>query len=200
MKNILLIGNLVIFILIFSGCSLINESNHGDKETLTESEMEESTEKKGAISQQKESPIDFGEEFHPPHFQVENFDVSIAEGDKLSIRVDYVFDQELFNFIKDKSPEYYYIIQYPSQLGEDLDLKRSDYIKGITIIESSSQMNYSIEIKEEVPEDYNINPIIKEPIGFQLIILNKNKYPVHIIDDIYFYSDFDPDLSQTIHD
>lgn len=185
---------MVILTLIFSGCS---SSNNDTEENPTEKPEENTPESEHL--QQNNSPMNFGEAFQPPHFQVEGFTVTNSYEGQLSIQIDYVFDDELFNFIKDNQLEYYYRIVYPTQLKEDINLESSGDIHGESLTESSSQMNGSIEVSEDIPEDYDSQSLTDEPIDFQLIILNKDKDPVHIIDDIYHYLGYDPDLSQTIN-
>lgn len=191
MKNLFLAGSLVIVLFFFSGCSSTSEGTNNNQEKQTSALIEKSDQDQVEGSQQSTKQNNFGKEFMPPHFQVEQFQVSAIENNqKMLIQMDYVFDQELFDFIKTENPEFYYSIQYPFQLQEDLNLTKSDPIKGEEISELDSQMNYSIEIEEEIPEDYDLSSIVKEPIGFQLTILNKDGEPESLFDDIYHYSDF----------
>ncbi|SJN40427.1 BH2809 unknown [Marinilactibacillus psychrotolerans 42ea] len=197
MKKVALINWLLGSVLMISGCSLVSVTDKSDKKQMDTMNVEKSK-KEEAVSQKKTDLIDFEEEFQPPHFQVEDFSISNTVDEKMHITIDYTFDQELFDFMKSNSPEYYYLIEYPTQLVENTNLVKSDIIKGVELDESSTQMTYSIEIEEEIPEGFDIDSLMKEPTGFQLFILNKDKDPIHIIDDIYYYSDYDPDLSQTI--
>jgi hypothetical protein len=68
------------------------------------------------------------------------------------------------------------------------------------VVDLDTVNNHTIShFSEDIPEDYDSQSLTDEPIDFQLIILNKEKDPVHIIDDIYHYLGYDPDLSQTIN-
>lgn len=196
-KKAALINWLLGSVLMISGCSLVSVTDESDKKQMDTMNVEKSK-KEEAVSQKKTDLIEFGEEFQPPHFQVEDFSISNTVDEKMHITIDYTFDQELFDFMKSNSPEYYYLIEYPTQLVENTNLVKSDIIKGPELEESSTQMAYSIEIEEEIPDNFDIHSLMEEPTGFQLFILNKDKHPTYIVDDIYHYSDYDPDLSQTI--
>lgn len=190
MKKLLFIHVVIAITLIISSCSSSSNKEEGSSEDTGENEK---------TPLQEEASTDIGEAFQPPHFQLEAFDVSTINEGELLIQIDYLFDQELFDFLKDQQLEYYYLIKYPHQLKEDLNLEASAPISGNIFDEPDSQMNGTIQINEIIPNDYPIEEIIEDPTGFQLIILNKDKDPVHIIDDIYHYLGYDPDLSQTIN-
>lgn len=195
MKNLFLAGSLVIVLFFFSGCSFTSDGNNSNQEKAMSAVVEKSDQDQVESSQQNTEQNNFGKEFMPPHFQVEQFQVSTIENNqKMLIQMDYVFDQELFDFIKTENLVFNYSIQYPSQLEENLNLTKSDPIKGEEISELDSQMNYSIEIEEEIPEDYDLSSIVEEPIGFQLTILNKDGEPESLFDDIYQYSIFNSEV------
>lgn len=195
MKNLFFTASLAIGLFIFSGCTFTSNRNNSNQEKEPSAVVEKLDQDQVEDTQQSTRQNNFGTEFRAPHFQVEQFQISTIENNqKMLIQMDYVFDQELYDFIKIENPEFYYSIQYPFQLQEDLNLTKSDPIKGEEISDLDSQMNYSIEIEEEIPEDYDISSIAAEPIGFQLTILNKDDEPESIFDDIYHYSEFSSEV------
>lgn len=176
-------------VLMLYGCanSKENEESHQPQtNTPTEEQTSQNNEEE---SQQDTTLMEFGKEFQPPHFQVEKFNVAKTTEGNLEITIDYVFDQELFEFLKSKPIEYYYVVHYPTQLAESTTVTESNIIKGETISDSTTQMNYSIQLNQDIPENFDIDSLVKEPVGFQLYVLDKNKDPEFIIDDIYHYSD-----------
>lgn len=74
-------------------------------------------------------------------------------------------------------------------MAESTNVTESNIIKGETISDSTTQMNYSIQLNQDIPENFDIDSLVNEPVGFQLYVLDKNKDPEFIIDDIYHYSD-----------
>lgn len=193
--------NLLVFLLVLTlaaACSPVNQVVDNKTNTLSEKKTDSiivNTDEKQDVT------LDFGQEFQPPHFQIENFIIGASEDQKVKFKLSYTIDQSLYNFLSTINPEYYFFIEYPENKEMFGEKKTTTPVKGEVIKDNTTAMNYEIVFEEvikdlTVSEQKELNTTLE---GYKLIITNKDKYPVHIIDDIYHFTSYDPDLSQTIN-
>lgn len=192
--------NLLVFLLVltFAGaCSPINQTVDDETNVLSETNTETKVEN---TEEKRDSIMDFGQEFQPPHYQIDEFIIKTSKDQKVRFEIDYTIDQSLYKFLAIEKPEYYFFIEYPENTEIFEEKKTTNYVKGQVIGDNTTEMNYKIVFEESLKdltesEKKELNTVFE---GYKLIITNKDKYPIHIIDDIYHYTSYDPDLSQTI--
>ncbi|KGX84637.1 hypothetical protein [Pontibacillus litoralis] len=162
-----------------------SNSEANEKATLPETNPQEE-------NKQEQVLLDYGEEFIPPHFQVEKFSLQVNDN-SLYFEVDYVYDQQLFTFLQNHQPTYYYAIQYPPEVKELLSKKQSAWVEGPVISDDVTKRNYELTIEEEISDlsAKQITSFENQLEGYKLIVFNSEKYPIHIINDLYHYQYFE---------
>ncbi|RWZ58579.1 hypothetical protein EQV77_06325 [Halobacillus fulvus] len=188
------LGAIIMFvILLTTGCSVAesqSETESKEENKIEQTAPEKVEENEIALEKKEEEPV-LDKQFYPPHFKVTDFAVRIDEQNKLSIRMNYLFDQELFEFLRTEQPEFYYAIEYPEAIHEMLGQPTSDFIRGETFSATGGQLNHSLEIEEQLPEDISENDLgwlRDEWTGYRLILSDQNQDAFHIFDDIFHYS------------
>lgn len=192
--------NLLVFLLVLTfaaACSPINQTVDDETNVLSETNTETKVEN---TEEKRDSIMDFGQEFQPPHYQIDEFIIKTSKDPKIRFEIDYTIDQSLYKFLATEKPEYYFFIEYPENTDIFEEKKTTNYVKGQVIGDNTTEMNYKIVFEESLKdltesEKKELNTVFE---GYKLIITNKDKHPIHIIDDIYHYTSYDPDLSQTI--
>ncbi|WP_430791064.1 hypothetical protein VBD025_08125 [Virgibacillus flavescens] len=143
--------------------------------------------------------VDFGKEFFPPHFQINSFNIDIPNVNSIEFNINYVLDEELYNFLSDNKPKYYFNIQYPLSLSNIIGISESKFINVSELNVIGSEREFNLIIKQDTAEKLSredIQDIQSQLEGYRLVIYNVNKQPMHIVDDIFHYSSYDPDLSK----
>lgn len=176
-----------------------NQKEMETEPTDTNQKEEEINPTDGSENESKKV-IDFGKEFYPPHFQIGAFAVNTKKEENIEFKISYELDEELFEFLSKNNPTYYFSIEYPQFLVELINSNGSKLVKGQTIKKAASKREFNITINQSLSSQLSeaeIDQVITQLEGYKLIISNVNKYPIHIIDDIYYYTGYDPNLSQT---
>jgi len=188
--NLILI---LITLLLFSACSSHTPTENSKiNNTVTQSEQESLTEK------ENQQMIDFGKRFNPPNFQVEAFNVQISEG-YLIMNLNFTISEELHEFLLQK-PVYYFQIRYPEALAKIIMLEQSEIAIGPEV--EKGVRSYYVQFKQSISKNLSkeeISKLVGNKDGYQLLVLNKNKYPVHIFDDINGFAKVDPNKSSNIY-
>ncbi|WIF96735.1 MULTISPECIES: hypothetical protein [Pontibacillus] len=78
-------------------------------------------------------------------------------------------------------------------------LKGIREVKGPVIQEGDTEHNYTFTVTQPLPNDITAEEVTKltnEKKRFRWIIANKDQNPIHIVNDIFLYVDYDPDNSR----
>lgn len=188
MKKVFL-AVLLLIVFVVSGCS---GQNFKEGNTTDSVQKEMKTQPTTDDSQNEDKQIvDFGKEFWPPHFQVNDFSISAKKDKNIEFVLNYQLDKKLYDFLSQNNPAYYFSIEYPSSLEELIDIKKSGLVRGPSINKNDSRQDFNLTINQKLSNELSnaeIDKVTNQLGGYKLIIYNVNKYPIHIINDIFDYT------------
>ncbi|WP_070119696.1 hypothetical protein [Bacillus marinisedimentorum] len=185
-----------LFLFFSIGCQDIQKNNtvNNTKEAETiQNEPQQSLK----TEESKDLSIDFGNKFNPPHFLVQAFSIEPKEN-TLEFQIDYKLSDELFQFILEHQPEVYFSIQYPEKIKKFTTTPASPLVKAPKFTKDTTQRSFQLSFSQELSKkigETEADKIKEELTGYQLTVFNKSKQPVHIYDDIFYYSQVEYGIS-----
>ncbi|MEB3749332.1 hypothetical protein EP10_000171 [Geobacillus icigianus] len=164
--------------------------HHVGKEAVQGNEQKEKVKK-------EQKPLSLEEKFLPPHFLVNEFTAK-ATSRSIHLTMRYTLSEQLYQLLE-QYRDYYFVIQYPEELSRVTHVDRSNAVKGP--LPANGQLSYTITISsswiDDIPKDL-INRINHGDLRYNLLILDKERSPVHIFNDVQWYPSFDPNKGSSV--
>ncbi|MEW5323089.1 hypothetical protein V2J23_13390 [Geobacillus thermoleovorans] len=137
------------------------------------------------------------EKFVPPHFLVNQF-VADATSRSIQLTIHYTISEQLYHLLE-QYQDYYFVIQYPEKLSRLTHVDHSNAVKGP--LPTNGQLSYVITISStwanDIPKNL-IDQINHGDLRYNLLILDKERFPVHIFNDVQWYQSFDPNKGSNV--
>lgn len=171
MKRICISLFLLLSLFIFVGCQNKDDVTKGDTDL---NKVKEKVTLEGA--------------FLPPKFKVNKFEVAIDKKD-IIYSIDYTLDSELYGKLERNDSEYFFQLKFPNEVFDILDKQNTEIEKGALI--KKNKLNYTTEIKMKLPNDLankDIKYLKNHKKGYGLYVLDYDKDPVQLYEDINLYS------------
>ncbi|KZE96515.1 hypothetical protein AVP43_01534 [Geobacillus stearothermophilus] len=145
----------------------------------------------------EQKPLSLEQKFLPPHFLVNQF-IAKATSRSIELTIHYTISEQLYRLLE-QYRDYYFVIQYPEELSRLTHVDRSNAVKGP--LPANGQLSYTITISStwtnDIPKDL-INRINHGDLRYNLLILDKERFPVHIFNDVQWYQSFDPNKGSSV--
>ncbi|KAF0995884.1 hypothetical protein [Geobacillus sp. TFV-3] len=154
-------------------------------------------EKEGGTKQTESNHLSLEQKFLPPHFLVNQFAAN-ATSRSIKFTIHYTMSEQLYHLLE-RYQDYYFVIQYPEELSRLTRIEHSHAVKGP--LPSNGQLSYVVTIsstwKKDIPKDL-MDQINHGQLRYNLLILDKEQFPVHIFNDVQWYQSFDPNKGSNI--
>ncbi|MFC0296011.1 hypothetical protein [Geobacillus jurassicus] len=148
-------------------------------------------------AEKEHKPLSLEQKFLPPHFLVNQF-VAKATSRSIQLTIHYTISEQLYRLLE-QYRDYYFVIQYPEELSRLTHVDHSNAVKGP--LPANGRLSYVITIsstwKNDVPKNL-IDQINQGTLRYNLLILDKERFPVHIFNDVQWYQSFDPNQGSNI--
>ncbi|AST00153.1 MULTISPECIES: hypothetical protein [Geobacillus] len=171
------------------------ESGHTPDVATHHSVEKEKPKNEKAETEQK--PLSLEQKFLPPHFLVNQFTAK-ATSRSIELTIHYTISQQLYRLLE-QYQDYYFVIQYPEELSRLTHVDRSNAVKGP--LPANGLLSYAITMTStwatDIPKDL-IDRINHGDLRYNLVILDKERFPVHIFNDVQWYQSFDPNKGSSV--
>ncbi|TCS78626.1 hypothetical protein [Tepidibacillus fermentans] len=172
-------------------------NHHSSKEMPNQIEKNKEHSKKDDSTNSSGKNLTLEKKFLPPNFLVKKIEIE-AKNHSLTLVMNYVLSEKLYEILK-QYKDYYFVIQYPEEFSTLTNVKNSKPVKGP--LPTNGQLSYSVTFltswSNDIPKDL-INKINNGELRYNLIILDKEMFPVHIFNDVQWYQTFDPNKGSNI--
>ncbi|MCG6796242.1 hypothetical protein [Geobacillus sp. YHL] len=145
----------------------------------------------------EQKPLSLEQKFLPPHFLVNQFTAK-ATSRSIELTIHYTISQQLYRLLE-QYQDYYFVIQYPEELSRLTHVDRSNAVKGP--LPANGRLSYAITMTStwatDIPKDL-IDRINHGDLRYNLVILDKERFLVHIFNDVQWYQSFDPNKGSSV--
>jgi hypothetical protein len=172
-------------------------NNYNSEEISNQSEKTKETNKTNESINSSGNNLSLEKKFLPPNFLVKKIEIE-AQNHSIKLVIDYVLSEKLYKILE-QYKDYYFMIEYPEELSNLTSVKNSKPVKGP--LPKNGQLSNSVTIisswNNAIPENL-INKLNKGELRYNLVILDKEMFPVHVFNDIQWYQTFDPNKGSNI--
>ncbi|MCL6585421.1 MAG: hypothetical protein K6T72_02735 [Anoxybacillus sp.] len=185
-----------LMVLLFAACddnedSKQISSNYTSEKPSNQVEKNNKADKEVESVNASESKLSLEKQFLPPNFLVQKLSIE-AKNRSIKFVMDYVLSEKLYEVLE-QYKDYYFMIEYPEELFNLTNVKKSKPVKGP--LPKNGQLSNSVTIvtswNNDIPNSL-MHKINKGELRYNLIILDKEMFPVHIFNDVQWYQTFDP--------
>lgn len=125
--------------------------------------------------------------FYPPNFLVTTFNVSVTDENSLNIAFDYSYSPVLYKTLK-YSDNFYFQFEFPPEIINITSIEKTE-LQLSENLDPNGHLNYKTIIETKLPKELTIaeREIIENNLlGYNLTILDSDKYPVHHFLEVYY--------------
>lgn len=136
-------------------------------------------------------------QFLPPNFLVNKIETQVTS-QSLKLVIRYTLSESLYQVLE-AYQDFYVAIQYPEELSRVTNVEQSEPVKAP--VPQNGQLSHSVTItsswNKPLPK-HIMDHMRNGAWRYNLVILDRDRLPVHIFNDVQWYQTFDPNRDSHI--